>query len=791
MADISRYYILNAVGIDTIGARAFNKKYPDAGRLYSDIYNALDDEQIKSKFVSRNREEAAAAIVASKRMAEENRSLTNTRNGHGKQQQKVIANAKFKAHYLAALKDIQKNQLDISDPVALAAFNKKSIKKDKSPTPQPRLAAHTVVQLCNRELKCELQSFKIDINKSSEDDPLAVVLDFSPRSGQTQAHLNKPIVIDKDSGKISIDLFSDKCPAEVHVISGKLKYYRSVATITSAGSCDHGKANICPTVKVICDHTKFAKAVTRPLGTHTLEEGHGDKAFKKLHLMPRTRKKLGDWQSLVAILKSDTSALNPASYHVSARSHRPGAPFTGYQTLLQVYPFTLIAFTAAVTLGKEPSVKVSALARLDDQDINIEHSDSPIEFLKTLTEHSWLLTSLGALNLLVKGFSLLNRGVDDEVVDIDAGIDGQSLEEAHVADDENTDAALQPVQLNLAYRRILKTLPNANGVGFYEEVFLSGSPLLKYQKSVNLINLLCKSSLSAMTMGASTLASQWGVTEFLLDSFNNAKTLFRQIANNIAQQFVSDEDIPAVLCGEASAEGDAEVTTKVACTLAINVAVENDNPGAGLVWSREPNEPWQFDRSSTSIYGGGNFQLTGSINSDLKILKTIGFGSGIDSAGVNLNIQSADATGEVRLAVNLSADPNKQYRAHKTFTQDGQPNNAVAKDELDGATGEAPQSSPFACSFSVLFSGIGVYLEAFIVVAEKSAETEDQEDISHASSNSGIEDEFTDDEFTDDEFTDDDIDIGKELKKRISFQVMKARASKAKTWVLPFDKIIK
>ncbi len=200
------------------------------------------------------------------------------------------------------------------------------------------------------------------------------------------------------------------------------------------------------------------------------------------------------------------------------------------------------------------------------------------------------------------------------------------------------------------------------------------------------------------------------------------------------------------------------------------------------MWSREPNEPWQFDRSSTSIYGGGNFQLTGSINSDLKILKTIGFGSGIDSAGVNLNIQSADATGEVRLAVNLSADPGKQYRAHKTFTQDGQPNNAVAKDELDGATGEAPQSSPFACSFSVLFSGIGVYLEAFIVVAGEANETKDEKAISQAPSRRETDDDAIDD---------DDIDIGKELKKRISFQVMKARASKAKTWILPFDKIIK
>ncbi len=200
------------------------------------------------------------------------------------------------------------------------------------------------------------------------------------------------------------------------------------------------------------------------------------------------------------------------------------------------------------------------------------------------------------------------------------------------------------------------------------------------------------------------------------------------------------------------------------------------------MWSREPNEPWQFDKSSTSIYGGGNFQLTGSINSDLKILKTIAFGSGIDSAGANLNIQSADATGEVRLAVNLSADPGKQYRAHEAFTKDAQPDNTNVKDELGKATGEVPQGSPFACSFSVLFSGIGVYLEAFIVVATKGTETDGERAISQASSRRETDDDAIDD---------DDIDIGKELKKRISFQVMKARASKAKTWVLPFDKIIK
>ncbi|WP_096087034.1 hypothetical protein [Agaribacterium haliotis] len=768
VTDTSQNHILEAAGLHTTASRrSFKKQYPDAGKLYSDTYNALDDQKLKQKFTSNNKEESAAAIIASKRMAEKNRSFVNASETSGKHQQKIIANATFEEEYKAALKEIKQNQIDTSDPVALAAFSKNDLKQSKSQTAQPKTASHSVVSKCKKELKCELSTFSINLENVSDEAPFTIVDNFfEKRSGKTQEHLTEETPID-DRPAPSLDLFKDDCPSEYHIITGKLKYFRAQAMIKASGSCDHGQENICPTVKVICQEAKFSG------GKNELEVGHGDKALKQLNLIPKTLGSVDDWATFLRLLKKQEDAITPANYHFSVRSHQKNAPYTGYQTLVKAYPFTLMAFTTSLTFGKNPEAKISALARLDDHDKTISFSTTPKEALNDLTGTSWLYKTLRTLHLISKGFSALGGSDDGEIIDVDNAIDTDTEEHLKNQESDSVDARNLPVQIHLSYRRILKALPDNSGVGFKQEFFIAGSPLLKYQKDIDLIRLLCKTSLSAASLGASDLINYLGVSELIEASFNNAKIFFKQVAKDIKQEEVADEEVAETL------EGDNGGSTSVKCILSCSLAIETDNPGAGLVFKKEPGQNLQWDKKSTSIYGGGNFQVSGEVSSDLKIFKSIGFGSLVDKIGANLNIQSADSTGEVRLAFNLTADPGEANRIYDNEKKEGRTDIEKADDELENASGQVPVGSPAGCSLSLLFSGIGIYIEAYITTAEDQSET-DVADTEQARQPGRRRQAVNE--------ADTSNQASKQVKKRISFQVMKARESKAKSWQLPFDK---
>ncbi len=144
--DTTSHHILSNAGIDSVaGRRSFNEQYPDAEKLYGDTYNALDDEELKAKFTSTNRKDVHAALLASRRMAEQHRHFATVRSQQG---QKLTANKSFKDLYDEARQQIENNEIDTSDPKAVAAFKLDDLKTKRATKPNTRQNVMSIVRRC-------------------------------------------------------------------------------------------------------------------------------------------------------------------------------------------------------------------------------------------------------------------------------------------------------------------------------------------------------------------------------------------------------------------------------------------------------------------------------------------------------------------------------------------------------------------------------------------------------------------------------------------------------------------
>ena len=774
-----KHEILHKAGINTAASRRqFRKNNPDAVKLYEDTYFALDDEKLQKKFVSNNEKEVAAALIASQRMAEEHPAFVKT---PGSQIQRTIANAKFEQHYQEALEDIEKNRVDTSKPSELAKFDVSQLNKsNKSPKATPRINSHEITVGCQKK-QCELSAFDIEITASKHSDPLVDFFKFSfekiKRSKKLNEQLDKPIDISEDNP--TIDVFNAKPGIqEATIIGGALGYFARSLKITASGSCAVGKDDECPTVKVICDETKFDR-IAGSGGTHSLELNNVDKKLKDLRLYPKSPAKPGnDWNGFVNLLNSYKDLEAPAKYHLSIRSHNPSAPYSGYEALINVYRPIILSFSTTIELvkWKKPKAKVNFKGRLDNEEIAASADLTAQDVLSSLTSYNWLLKFLTRVAKIKYGFDLLGRDEGE----IDATID--SAEEASPPESDDSDWELQNPMIHFAYRRILTTLENGSGVGYKEEFFMAASPFFTYSKKVDVIKLIWGASLDFATGGGYTVAktTSRGIKQLIAESFPNVYEFFRQVTKDVKNKLnIEDKEV------------DEVVGTKVKCVAEFSGAIETDNPGAGIVFMREPNKGWEPDLESTSIYGGINAQITGEVSSDLKLLKIIGFGSAIDSAGIKLQVISADNTAPVRFAVNISGLSKEKDRllteaeTAKFSADEAESSEPKAtKDEMEGATGEEPSQLGIYASF--LFTGVGIYIDAYIVIAKDTTSTDYENKAQKQSENRGRR--TTREEGSN---TADPGESNKSVRKRMSFQIMKERESPIKAWKIPLDKVSK
>ena len=250
--------------------------------------------------------------------------------------------------------------------------------------------------------------------------------------------------------------------------------------------------------------------------------------------------------------------------------------------------------------------------------------------------------------------------------------------------------------------------PDFSQVGYDKSIFISASPLFKYENEINILNYLYRTSvniaLDIATCGSSFLARKTmkalGIEENVTKSCKNFAALMINSAVKAKKQCdifkkASESDIAAAeIQAEVDETSEEDVCEyigskeSIKCMLTLSAAVETDDPAAGLVWTKRAGEDeFKFDHDSSSIYAGVNAQISGELSVDLQILKTVGFGKHMPDAGgggVRGTVQSADRTGESRLYANL------KYLKEPTE---------------DGVSG---------LCYQVGYSGLSVFIQAFI-----------------------------------------------------------------------------
>ncbi len=571
---------------------------------------------------------------------------------------------------------------------------------------------------------------------------------LSNRSGQIGEFLAEPVPLASAPPNILLkgsDLQGDT--PEYHTIAGKLEYWAKELNIAASGSCDSGMGHKCPTVSIKCDETKFNLTMGAG-GVNSLQVPNTDPVLKKLRLYPAHADSFTDeWQTYKSLLLDSDSLTKPATYHFSVVSHEPSAPFSGFAALVHVYRPIIFSFSATVSVPifnrGDIECKVGYLARLDDKELKGSYSADPKTFFSEIYGGvTWPITLLSSVSRILRGLSHLGGANADDVVD---GAEPQALDgDSETSEEWNKaqEAGLKTSEFTIAYRRILAPKPDGTGVGFMEQVFLAGTPLLTYSHKTTFTRTLWQASLAAATGGASEAAQQllrvFGVEELALEGFRNLHTWFKQVAKDIKKvNAVSDEDVEDIIAkpnGASSSFGSA-----ISFEMDFSGAIETDAPGAGLVLHKPLGESkWSVDGKSTSIYGGVNATFTTSCSADLSVLKVFTCGVGPDSAGIDVIVQSADNNAPVRLALNVSGKQSgkevSKANAEKLKELHLDANSEVAKgedgeeakdeeakkvdDTLKGAVGKLEDSNETGVGISLLFSGIGVFIAAYIRVTK-------------------------------------------------------------------------
>ncbi len=737
-------HILDNAGINSSSRRnSFRERYPDAEKLYADTYNSLDDEALKAKFLSSNRKEAHAALLASRRMAEQHRLFVSVGTDNV---QSAIANASFKEEYEIALKQIENNEIDTSRPEALAAFTLDDLKTKRASKPAARQNVMSIVRRC-RVLNCTFEAMTFNETKHNEVDGRFFGFDgiLSERSGKIGTFLREPVPMVSNPPKLILkgsDLQGET--PEYHTIAGKLDYWARELNISASGSCDSGMGHKCPTVSIKSDDTKFNLTMGVG-GVNALELPNTDAGLKHFRLYPPQSESFGDgWRKYKALLLDSKSLTKPATYHLSVLSHEPSAPFAGFAALVHVYRPIIFSFSATVAIpifnNGDFECSVGYLARIDDKELQGSHSADPKTFFNEVFNNvTWPITLITSVSRILKGMSHLNRGHSDDIVD---GAEPQPLDatnEAPAEDGKKTESDLMTSEFTLAYRRILAPKPDGSGVGYMEQVFFAATPLLTYSHKTTFTWTLWQACLAAATGGASEIAQQTfralGIEEMVTDGFHNLRTWFQQVAKDIKKlSHVSDEDVEDIIAKPN--QSPASFGAKISFEMEFSGAIETDSPGAGLVFHKPLGaSKWSIDGQSTSLYGGVNAQFKPSCSLDLSIVKAFTCGVGPDSAGIDVTVQSADNCAPVRLAVNVSGiqsgkEVSKADTAKlKQLKLDSDKGDTAAEDALKDAVGKLKDRDEAGVGISLLFSGIGVFITAYIrvtktAIEEKSTKTE-------------------------------------------------------------------
>jgi len=735
--------ILTSAGMNKSNRKDFRKKNPETDAIYTQTYRQMDNKELRDNFHSDDKAVVAAMAIASQRTAND---LSIDSDNLDQLDAKALNKSKFKEHYEEALEDINKGRVDLRKPQIFcssagladldvkkknAALNKRSESHGKNSLIETKVGC--------KDKKCQLTQFSIT-TPTEDDSDSDIQLGNDPRaSSRVNDELEQAAKTTPSPAEFNLDVMASAEPIDqFHFVGGYLDAFKREFKLNVKGSCDYGEDANCPSIDIECDQAKIDK-----VNEHSYQFKNTNSQLAKLRLNPpkyqKDESKL-KIDKIIKLIKPKAFNNTPAEYNLflTSCSSSGAALYSGYnpsifihQQIIEKLSLTL-TFESSFTNKFRIMPTVNYVGRFDGATYNYsidaeEAMKSTQKIVQTFIGDNTLTYGLEKAAEFFQKMKQL-----DKTDEIEGECPAPENEEQEF--EQSSAACLDPA-INFSYFRKTVTRPDLNyaEVGVTQSLFISGSPLFKYEKEINLLSVMWRKSmrlgLDIATGGLSIVARHsiqaLGIEENINNTFSNFSALMKDA---VVKEYHQAKSFAVSLAPEAVQEAmkkvsDEEVSdfcagngTTISCKLKLNAAVETDDPNGGFVWSKSPQDDgFSLNTNDTSMYAGVNATIEGEISSDLQFLKSFGisqekaesFGGGIEA-----KVLSRDKTGESRFGLTFKfiAEGDDGYDAEK------------------GIKGLCRQT---------FFSGLAIYIDAFVWKTKSDTGSESNKTVNKQRSSKG------------------------------------------------------